>query len=178
MSLSFGPLDTVLEGAKRPGHFAGVGFVVVRLLNTVAPDTLYLGAKDLQQIAVIKTLVRDLALDVQVHAMPTQREASGLAMSSRNARLSPAGRQMAAVIYQSLQAGRKSLSAQNPASAARQVEDQLSLCPQITIEYIEVVHPETFEVLTKEEQTSQARLAICIACWLDGVRLIDNLVIG
>ena len=156
-----------LEGGARPGHFDGVATVVSKLLSAVEPDRAYFGQKDAQQVAVVKRLVRDLDLPVQIRVGPTVREADGLALSSRNAYLSPDERQAAASLSSALR-----LAADAYASGERRPEQlrqtlwtRLEAEPLVRIEYAEVVDPETFR--------SPGWLAV-IAVRIGGTRLIDN----
>ena len=176
MMLNFGHLDEVLEGARRPGHFSGVGVVVARLLNLVDAQRAYFGEKDLQQLAVIRRLVRDLAFAVEVVPCPTHREADGLARSSRNLRLSKEARTLAPALQQILKATWEDAHAQGIVPALHRGRAALASAPGFTLEYLEAVRPDTFEVLSQEEGRAEGPFAICAAAWLDGVRLIDNIV--
>ncbi len=163
-----------LEGAMRPGHFEGVAAIVDRLFETVLPDTAYFGAKDYQQAQVVLGLARRRG-GPRVVVCPTVREASGLALSSRNARLSVEDRQRAAQIYQALRAGQAAWDAgMRDADALRSsVLLVLQRTPEFRIEYVAVRDPSRW---TAEEPHGAMQQAVClVALWLSGVRLIDNL---
>ena len=163
-----------LEGAMRPGHFEGVAAIVDRLFETVLPDTAYFGAKDYQQAQVVLGLARRRG-GPRVVVCPTVREASGLALSSRNARLSVEDRQRAAQIYQALRAGQAAWDAgMRDADALRSsVLAVLQRTPEFRIEYVAVRDPSR---RTAEEPHGAMQQAVClVALWLSGVRLIDNL---
>ena len=174
VSLDFGKVSSVLEGEMRPGHFSGVGIVVARLFHIVEPHKAFFGAKDLQQVAVIRNLINDLGFDIELVRCPTKRESSGLAMSSRNKRLSESGKKTAAEIFAGLQlaiAGFEEFGFEEAKKLARQ---HLEKYPEIKTEYLEWVNPENMEILSSTSQ--QKNPAICIAAWVEGIRLIDNLL--
>jgi pantoate--beta-alanine ligase len=155
-------LSDVLEGAKRgPGHFAGVSTVVAKLLNMVAPDVAYFGQKDAQQVAVLRRMARDLDFPLEIEVLPTVREPDGLAMSSRNARLSPEGRRRAAGLSAALRAA---AAAEDPLAAGRAVLAEHGIAP----EYLAAVDPDTFE---------EPGPLIVVAAWIGDTRLIDNVLI-
>jgi pantoate--beta-alanine ligase len=141
------------EGAARPGHFAGVATIVLKLLNLVRPDRVYFGQKDAQQLAVVRRMVRDLDVPVEVRAVPTQRASDGLALSSRNAYLTEEERSRAASLHRALVAGDRSLV-------------------QGEVEYFDVVDPETFQ--PSEPRAGALRVA---AARFGTTRLIDNIVL-
>ncbi|MBD2111416.1 MULTISPECIES: bifunctional pantoate--beta-alanine ligase/(d)CMP kinase [Cyanophyceae] len=165
----------VLCGSHRPGHFEGVATVVTKLLSLVAPDRAYFGYKDAQQLAILKRLAHDLNLPSQLVGCPTVREASGLALSSRNSYLSEVERQQAAVIYRGLlaaqqcfQAGER-LSSALTAAVAAELAQEPSLHPQ----YVELVHPETLQPLERVETLGM----LAVAAHLGATRLIDNILL-
>ncbi len=173
-TMDFGLTSAGLEGAMRPGHFSGVGIVLARLFHLVSPQKAYFGAKDLQQVAVVKALVRDLDFQIEVVRCPTKREESGLAMSSRNTRLTDNGKETASFLYRALQLAAES-SHHKLVSGKSSALKFLSRFPEIEVEYLEWVNCETMEILA-ENQPLPKESAICIAAWLEGVRLIDNLI--
>jgi pantoate--beta-alanine ligase len=165
-----GGLADVLEGAHRPGHFAGVATVVVKLLNMVTPDVAYFGQKDAQQAALIRKLVRDLDVPARIEILPTVREPDGLALSSRNRRLTAEQRAAALGISRGLRAA-QALGGSDPAAleaAARAEMDGLD------VEYVAVVDPETFSPLA----AVNGRALIAVAARVGAVRLIDNIQTG
>lgn len=161
-----------LEGTMRPGHFRGVATVVCTLLNLVQPDVAVFGEKDAQQLAVVRRLVRDLHLPVEIVPGPTLREADGLAMSSRNRYLSPPEREAATVLYRSLQSARRALEEgeRRADEIRRHMREVLEAEPLARVEYAEVVDADTFRPV----ETLQGRIVIPLAVRIGGTRLIDN----
>ena len=176
ITMEFGSAGTVLEGAMRPGHFSGVGIVLARLFHLVQPDRAYFGAKDLQQVAVVKMLVRDLEFPLEIVRCPTRREESGLAMSSRNQRLSHHGKETASHLYQALRLAMET-GPRDPHHSRKVALEYLSAFPEIETEYIEWVDAGTMELWTGSGDLPE-EAAICIAARVEGVRLIDNLIAG
>jgi len=175
--LVFNGLDTVLEGEMRPGHFAGVAEVVERLLRLTQPDRLYLGQKDYQQVAIIRSMVRQRGLPVEVCMSQTVRSADGLALSSRNQRLSPTHRSSAPLIYRSLSQLKASFlhGGKNHHRAARQALEALSEIPGFRPEYLSVVDPIKLQPLSETSNVKGA--VIATAVWVGEVRLIDNVIV-
>jgi pantoate--beta-alanine ligase len=167
-----GPSD-VLEGRARPTHFDGVATVVAKLFAIVGPCRAYFGEKDFQQLAVVRRMVHDLSLPVEVVGCPTVREADGLAMSSRNAYLTPAERAAAPVLYEALQAGRAAVEGgeRDPSRVQAVMEEVVAREPLAVLDYAAVVDAATFEV--PEPLTGTLRLLL--AAHLGRARLIDNL---
>ena len=175
--LSFVDVGRVSEGlcgAFRPGHFRGVATVVLKLFNIVQPHRAYFGEKDAQQLAVIRRMVRDLNLPVEIAPVPTVREADGLALSSRNRRLDPADRQIAPVLFQALLVAQKYIAAgtTDPSLVKAAAVAVLERQPAVRLEYLEVVDAE--EMQPVQRITGPVRVAAAV--WLAGVRLIDNLL--
>jgi pantoate--beta-alanine ligase len=171
-------LDKKLCGASRPDHFRGVATVVLKLFNIVTPDIAFFGHKDAQQVVVLRRMTEDLSLPVTIEICPTVREPDGLAMSSRNAYLTPAERAAAPVLYKGLKAA-LALYEAGERSAARlvcAVETAVRGTPLIKTEYIEIVDTRALDPLT----TITAAALIAIACRTteSGTRLIDNLTVG
>jgi pantoate--beta-alanine ligase len=166
-------LSEVLEGAERgPGHFAGVCTVVNKLLNIVSPDVAYFGQKDAQQVAVVKRMVRDLDMPVRIEVLPTVRERDGLALSSRNVRLSPQDRVRALGLSRALNAAAAVVAAgERDADAIRAAA--LAEIGDLRAEYLAIVDPLTFAPL----RTVTARALVAIAAQVGPVRLIDNIVL-
>ncbi len=166
----------VLEGASRPGHFRGVATIVTILFNTVRPDFAVFGQKDAQQLTVIRRLTKDLNYDIEIIAVPTVREPSGLAMSSRNELLSNEDREKAAVIYRSLQAAENAyLNGERNASKLTQiVEDALAAEPAARVDYVSIVDPQSLAPVAKLPD-SESLVATAVS--FGKVRLIDNIVL-
>ena len=164
-----------LCGASRPGHFSGVATVVAKLLNIVRPDRAYFGQKDFQQTVVIKRLVSDLNLDVEVVVVPTVREADGLALSSRNQLLGPGERQVATALYHSLlKAGELfALGVCDSKKIVQEMHDVLHRAGIFRIDYIAVVDPEGLEGL----EEARPGAVVALAAWVGKVRLIDNMTL-
>lgn len=171
----FGLLEEVMEGAFRPGHFSGVAVVVSKLFNMVKPTNAYFGLKDYQQVAVITQLVKDLSYPINIVPCETLREPDGLAMSSRNRRLNPAKRQIAHKIYESLQLAGKLLQTEGPENTRRIIEDYYKNLPDFRLEYFEIADAETLQPVVTVK--GHKRIVLCIAAYLDGVRLIDNILL-
>ncbi|HEY0556620.1 MAG TPA: pantoate--beta-alanine ligase [Thermoanaerobaculia bacterium] len=166
-----------LEGAFRPGHFRGVATVVTALFNLVRADLAVFGEKDAQQLALIRQLVRDLHLPVEIVPGPTLREADGLAMSSRNAYLSPAERQAATVLHRALRAAETAISqGERSGDAVRaRMAEVLNTEPLVRVEYAEVVDADTFRPVGHLAEALHGRLVLPLAVRIGGTRLIDNI---
>ena len=175
-SVDVGPLAAPLEGLARPGHFQGVATVVLKLFNIIQPAKAYFGRKDGQQLAVIQRLVRDLNLPIEVVAMPTIRESSGLAMSTRNAYLTPEQREAAPVLWQTLLLAQEMwIRGVRDAEAIRdRALEYLSAEPLAKLEYISIADPETFAELDRIRGQALVSLAVRVG----DTRLIDNVLIG
>lgn len=175
LTLNFGALETVMEGAFRPGHFNGVGLVVAKLFNIVQPDKAFFGQKDLQQVAVIRSLIRNLSFPVELVRCPTVRETDGLAMSSRNRNLTPDEREQATTLFAALTLAHDRLvDGRTPAQTKAAVRDFMSTKPTFRLEYVEIANADT--LMPADEVLAPGQTAICIAAHLGKVRLIDNLV--
>jgi len=176
LKFNFGALESVMEGAHRPGHFNGVATVVSKLFHLARPHRAYFGQKDWQQVAVVKQLVADLSFDLEIVAYPTIREADGLAMSSRNRRLTPGERAVAPQLYQALaQAADQVRLGVPPAQVQAEALVALAREPRFTPEYFEVADARTLQPLT--EYAPGRAVVLCLAVHLGAVRLIDNVVI-
>ncbi|MFK7937070.1 MAG: pantoate--beta-alanine ligase [Saprospiraceae bacterium] len=175
VDVDFGILDTVMEGEHRPGHFVGVAQVVKRLLEIVEPTRLYLGQKDFQQFTIIKHMVKTLNMEVKTVRCPIVREKDGLAMSSRNVRLTPEHRAVAPQIRQVLLYAREMAGTYSPADIKKICIEQLDT-KLLQPEYFEIVDRLTLEPL--KEQFDFVRSAVaCTAIWAGDVRLIDNIIL-
>ncbi|MEB3309114.1 MAG: bifunctional pantoate--beta-alanine ligase/(d)CMP kinase [Snowella sp.] len=164
-----------LCGKFRPGHFAGVATIVTKLFNIVQPETAYFGEKDAQQLAIIRRLVADLNFPIEIKACPTQREESGLALSSRNQYLSDPEKELALVLSRSLQVAQKAFiqGEKQAEGLINQVQQQLALTPEVRVQYIELVHPQTLTPLTEVTETG----LLAIAAYVGSTRLIDNILL-
>ncbi len=165
----------VLEGAHRPGHFAGVATVVAKMLNMVGPDVAFFGAKDAQQVAVVRRMVADLNLRVSIDVLPIVREPDGLAMSSRNVRLNADQRRRATALHRGLAAARDAAAAgaTGADTLARIVADELAR-ESLTAEYIAVLDPDTFGPVPRVVRPA----LIALAARVGPVRLIDNMEVA
>jgi len=175
--VEIGGVSQGLEGAARPGHFVGVATVVLKLLNIVAPTKAYFGQKDAQQVAVIKKLVRDLDLDVEIIAAETVREPDGLAMSSRNSYLSPADRTAARVLHRALAAARD-LHQKGETDADRLRSAMTAILAsegRAKADYVSVADPSTLQEL--ETIGAQGAL-VSLAAQVGPARLIDNIILA
>ncbi|GBC92762.1 Pantothenate synthetase [bacterium HR15] len=168
-------LSQPLCGRSRPGHFEGVATVVLKLFNIVTPDRAYFGEKDYQQLRIIQQMVRDLNLPVEIVPCPTVRESDGLAMSSRNAYLSPEERQAATVLYRSLMWAQQQVQTgeRDPLRIQRGVYEMLTREPLAQIDYVELVDAETLEPVSRIERPTLLALAV----YFGKARLIDNTVL-
>ncbi len=172
-SYDFEGLEQVMEGAQRPGHFDGVGTILEFLFEVVQPDNAYFGEKDFQQLQIIKKLVEKLSLDINIIGCPIYREDSGLAMSSRNGRLTPENFKKAAQIYQVLLASKAIFKNHGIARATAHVEEQIAAMPGFELEYYTIACEKTLEPATMVEPGKKYRAFIVVH--LQGVRLIDNI---
>jgi pantoate--beta-alanine ligase len=170
-------LSEQLEGASRPGHFRGVATVLTILFNIVRADFAYFGQKDAQQTLVVKRLVRDLAFDTEIVILPTVREDSGLALSSRNAYLEPEDKRAAAVIYRALSHAEAAYSEgeRNGKKLAEIVRADIEAEPRAEIEYVSVNDADTLERL---DRLDDRPVLIAVAARLGNTRLIDNIVLN
>lgn len=171
-TVSVSGVSEPLEGAHRPGHFAGVATVVAKLLNIVGPDVAWFGAKDAQQLLVVRRLVADLDLPVRIAALDTVREPDGLAMSSRNRRLSPADRKRARALPEALSAARRAVVAgeRDPASIRQAALEAAG--SRVDFEYLAVVDPATLAPAVRID----GAVLIAAAAVVGPVRLIDNVL--
>lgn len=167
------PLDKIMEGKFRPGHFNGVAQVVSRLFEMVSPDKAYFGAKDFQQVAVVKKLVEILHMPVEIIACPVIRDHDGLAMSSRNRLLSPDTRAEAPLIYQTLKKAVKLSGKVSIPELKNIVASEIANTKYLRLEYFEVVRQDT--LMPVESWDEPGRKQACIAVWAGDIRLIDNI---
>ena len=169
----FRGLDKVMEGEYRPRHFNGVGQVVSKLFKIVMPDKAYFGEKDFQQLAIVKQMVKQLNMPVQIIGIPIVREQSGLAMSSRNQRLTEEERITASSIYRVLKESVLMIKEYSPDIITSQVVEELNSIPGLDVEYFSIVDSDSLEIVTS--WSSAEGIVGCIAVYCGEVRLIDNI---
>jgi len=175
LKFDFGQLDKILEGEFRPGHFSGVALVVSKLFHIVQPTIAYFGQKDFQQFKIIEKLIEELKFDIHLKRMPVFREADGLAMSSRNMRLSEPERKKAIVLYESLIASKKLLTQGISISQAKEfVKQKWESIAGIKLDYFELADSENLNLL----ETVTGKSVLLIAGFVGEVRLIDNLLLN
>lgn len=170
---SFAPLDTVMEGIYRPGHFNGVCQIVSKLFDIVKPDRAYFGEKDFQQLAIIREMVKQMHFPLQIVGCPIVREADGLALSSRNARLSAEERKNALKISQTLFESRNFAASHSVIETKQFVEEAINQAPGLRLEYFELVDGNTLQSIASWSDTTYA--VGCITVYCGEVRLIDNI---
>lgn len=175
--IDFSPLDETMEGQERPGHFAGVAQVVKRLLDIVTPEYLYMGQKDFQQQLIVRDMIRQLSIDnTTVVTVPTVREADGLAMSSRNVRLTADQRQRAIVLYQTLQSAKEKLAEGENIGTIESWAMQALQIPGFRPEYFTIADADTLLAIP-DTKAPPKRIVACTAVWAGEVRLIDNMLL-
>lgn len=170
---SFAPLDEVMEGKFRPGHFNGVAQIVSKLFDAVKPHRAYFGEKDFQQLAIIREMVKQLHLDLEIVGCPIVREEDGLALSSRNMLLSAEERKIALKISQTLFKSRTFAADHSLKETIKFVEDGIASEPGLRLEYFEVVDGNTLQTVQNWEDTDY--IVGCITVFCGSVRLIDNI---
>jgi len=169
-------LDSVLEGAGRPGHFRGVATVVTKLLNRVSPHVAFFGQKDAQQAVLVRRMVRDLEMDVEIEIGPTVREADGLALSSRNVYLSPEERRAAPVLCRALRRAESAIVSEeerDPERVLSLIRETVATEPLVSLEYAAVVDGDTLRPLEK----IRGSVLVPLAARLGATRLIDNILL-
>ena len=164
-------LDKPMEGMYRPGHFDGVSTVVKRLFTLLQPDVAYFGQKDFQQLQIVSLLAKPLGIEIR--SLPTVREANGLAMSSRNSRLSDEGREKAKMIYATLQMVKSNFSSLNIDVLKTMAIQKLSEAPQMELEYFEIVAEHNLNVVQSKAKGVSYRAFVAVV--VEGTRLIDNI---
>ena len=169
----FGNIDKVMEGKNRPGHFNGVAQVVSKLFDIVMPDKAFFGRKDFQQVAVINAMVKQLNYNIQIVPCEIVREPSGLAMSSRNLRLSDNARKEAAFIYKTLLESKKTAETHSVDELVQFVENKINKHPLLKLEYFEIVDNSSLEKINNWNESEA--VTGCIVVHIEGVRLIDNI---
>lgn len=166
-------LEFQMEGAHRPGHFDGVGTVVKKLFEIVQPTNAYFGEKDFQQLQIVKKMVEKHQLPVTIHGCPIHREASGLAMSSRNERLSPEARKEAALIYRILKNAKKKFEKQSAREVIEFVTKAFQKNPNFQLEYFQIADENTLLPCTRKSKTKKYRGFVAV--FTNNIRLIDNI---
>ncbi len=172
-TFDFGTVSQVMEGAKRPGHFNGVAQIVSKLFEAVEPDNAYFGEKDFQQIAVIRAMVAQLAMNVTIVACPILREPDGLAMSSRNVRLTPGQRQKAPLIARTLKESTNFATEMSVQEVIGHVVSTINAESEMRVEYFEIVNADTLEAVS--DWNDADAIVGCITVFCGEVRLIDNI---
>lgn len=171
---SYPPVDTVMEGVFRPGHFNGVCQIVSKLFYAVEPDCAYFGEKDFQQVAVIKAMVKDLNLDVDIRPCPIVREKDGLALSSRNALLTEGERKIALNISKYLFESKHFMTAHSVEETKNFVIENINVIEGLEVQYYDIVDGDTLQSLDSWEDSGSAVGCITVFCGQRPVRLIDN----
>jgi pantoate--beta-alanine ligase len=170
---SYAPLDTVMEGAFRPGHFNGVCQIVSKLFMAVEPDRAYFGEKDFQQLAIIREMVKQMGFKIQIQGCPIVREADGLALSSRNTRLSSEERKFALNISQTLFKSRTFAASHSVEETQAMVEKAIADAEGLRLEYFQIVDGLTLQPVKSWEESGY--IVGCITVFCGDVRLIDNI---
>ena len=173
-SFSFRGIDQQLEGEFRPNHFNGVATVVEKLLNIIKPDFSFFGMKDIQQLMVIKELVKTKKINTQIIGLPTVREKNGLAKSSRNIHLSEKNRKQASLIFKQLTFCKENIKSDNINIILETAKEKL-IKEKIKIEYFELINLDSFK--SSDEIFTDKKYAICVAVYIAGIRLIDNIIL-
>lgn len=174
-SFSYPPIDTVMEGAKRPGHFNGVCQIVSKLFFIVQPNRAYFGEKDFQQIAVVKAMTADLNLPLEIRPCPIVREESGLALSSRNQLLTPEEKKTAALIYRTLSESKEHSLTHTVKEVHDEVVARLNACDILEVEYFQIVNADTLQPVSDWDEAEGVVGCITVYCGARPVRLIDNI---
>ncbi len=171
----FGNIDKVMEGAFRPGHFNGVAQIVSKLFDIVKPNCAFFGKKDFQQVAIINNMVKQLNYNIQIISCQIIREKSGLAMSSRNERLSPENRKKASFIYETILEAKKLAKLKTVNDVKTFVENKFTENTDLKLEYFEIV--DDFSLQSVKNWADSQNITACIVAHIEGVRLIDNIKI-
>lgn len=171
---SYPPIDTVMEGVRRPGHFNGVCQIVSKLFDAVMPDRAYFGEKDFQQIAVIRAMMQDLGYSFELVSCPIVRESDGLAMSSRNTLLAPKERITAVHISKVLLESQSWVNTHSVAQVKARVQELLNAIEGLEVEYFDIVNAHTLQSISQWDEADQVQGCITVFCGERPVRLIDN----
>lgn len=174
ISFELGEMANTMEGQFRPGHFQGVCIVLSKFFHLVRPHEVYFGLKDLQQYLIVKRMVEDLDFDMRVTGVPTKREHTGLALSSRNLRLTDSGKIIASNIYRGLELAKaKILSKREVSEITRSLMEFYEGIDGCNIEYCKIIDART--LVSIENYAELDEIAVCVAAYVEGIRLIDNL---
>jgi len=177
IKLNFQLLEKTMEGKFRPGHFNGVARAIIKFLNIINPDIIFLGQKDMQQVAIIRKLLFEMSFQTELKALPTIRESDGLAFSSRNRRLSGAQRIVASSFYKALTLSKELLLAgESPSEVGNKVRAFINSIDGISLEYFEIVNSNTME--TKTAVNNHEDISLCIAGYVGEIRLLDNIALN
>lgn len=172
-SFNYDGIEFEMEGKHRPGHFDGVGTIVKKLFEIVKPTNAYFGEKDFQQLQIVKKLVSKNNLNVSIIGCPIYRETTGLAMSSRNERLSKENRNEASIIYKTLQIAKEKFGTKSANEVTKWVEKSLKKNKNITLEYFEIADEDTLKTSSRKSKNKKYRAFIAV--FIDNIRLIDNI---
>ena len=172
-SFNYDGIEFEMEGKHRPGHFDGVGTIVKKLFEIVKPNNAYFGEKDFQQLQIVKKLVVKNNLNVTIIGCPIYRETSGLAMSSRNERLSKEKRKEASIIYKTLELAKEKFGTKSAVEVTKWVEKSLKKNKNITLEYFEIADENTLKTCVRKSKNKKYRAFIAV--FVDNIRLIDNI---
>ena len=175
-NFDFDGLENQMEGKFRDGHFNGVGTIVKRLFEIVKPDNAYFGEKDFQQLRIVRKLVEKYNLPVNIVGCPILREPNGLAMSSRNVRLSAKQKKLAAIIYKTLKAARTRFGKESARQVAARVEKVFRRSPDFKLEYFEIADEDTLRPLVRKSKNKKYRAFIAV--FVDKIRLIDTIALN
>ncbi|NHN27166.1 pantoate--beta-alanine ligase [Flavobacterium jejuense] len=173
---NFNGLELKMEGKHRVGHFDGVGTIIKRLFEIVRPTKAYFGEKDFQQLQIVRTLVKKYKLPVQIIGCPIFRENNGLAMSSRNERLSSESREKAALIFKTLQKAKNLFTTKSAQEVTKIVEETFKKENEFTLEYFEIAEEETLTICKRKNKKKKYRGFIAV--FIDNIRLIDTIVMN
>jgi pantoate--beta-alanine ligase len=173
-TFDFGTVSSVMEGAHRPGHFNGVAQIVSKLFYAVEPDEAYFGEKDFQQIAVIRAMVKQLGIKVNINACPIVRESDGLALSSRNVRLTPENRQNAPIIAATLKESVNFVPSKSVEEVKEYVISTINAVKDMSVEYFEIVDGNTLKSIHNWDDAEY--IVGCVTVYCGDVRLIDNIM--
>lgn len=173
--IDLGELDKIWEGAHRPGHFQGVTQIVYKLFQLVAPNVAFFGQKDFQQVMVIQRMIAEMHLSVQLDIVPTSRDENGLALSSRNARLSAAGIEKSYILSKALRHIQEHTGAKEVDVLIQEATELIQDIGDIKLEYLAICETKTLRPTTQIQNGKE--YVVLIAAWVEGVRLIDNILV-